>query len=102
MSAPTNQVTKLLHESLKKYAKFDSNEIKDSVMGVLEALDDDLEAADYNPSTGENSVEEAIASLEEAIVDFETTDDDEDNVIEDDDDDVVDDDEDDEAPPVKN
>src|SRR5205807_9666471 len=97
MSAPTNQVTKLLHESLQKYAKFESPEIKDGVIGVLEALDDDLEAADYAPSTGENSVEEAIASLEEAVLDFEASDDDdEDKVTEEDDDDLVDDEDDDE------
>ena len=97
MSAPTNQVTKLLHESLQKYAKFESPEIKDGVIG------DDLEAAEYAPSTGENSVEEAIASLEEAVLDFEASDDDdEDKVTEEDDDDLVDDEDDDEeVPPVK-
>jgi len=96
VSAPANQVTKLLHESLRKYAKFDSTEIKDSIIGVLEALDDDLEAADYIPSTGENSVEEAVAALEEAILDFEAQDDEEET--EEDDEEEIDEDEEDEEP----
>jgi hypothetical protein len=86
---------------VQKYAKFESGEIKDGIIGLLEALDDDLEAADYTPSSGENSVDEALLALEESISDFETSDEEDDDTGADDDDDDTPDDDDDEIPPVK-
>jgi len=90
----SNSVTKSIWEALK-FAKFEDAEIGDATKKLIEALESDLEAMDFGPSSGDNSVESAMDTLAEAIADYATGDEEEvetepedtpDEVVEDDDD----------------
>lgn len=86
------EVIRELFTNLSKYAKFPNPEMKESVITLLKNLDDDLDAMDYGPSTGQNSVEEALEQLgdtvseyEESLEDVDTEDDDKEDIDEDED-----------------
>src|SRR5258706_15098858 len=97
---PRQDVTKLLSSTIKEFATFKDEDIRDAVINVLEALDTDLEAIEYGQS---DEVNDKLALLFQANGDARETDEDnreepavaKKNVKEDDEDDEVEDEEDD-------
>lgn len=47
---PRQDVTKLLSSTIKEFATFKDEDVRDAVINVLEALDTDLEAIEYGQS----------------------------------------------------
>lgn len=47
---PRQDVTKLLSSTIKEFAKFKDEDVRDAVLNVLEALDTDLEAIEFGQS----------------------------------------------------
>jgi len=47
---PRQDVTKLLSSTIKEFATFKDDDVRDGVLNVLEALDTDLEAIEYGQS----------------------------------------------------
>lgn len=84
------EVVRELFTVINTHSKFPNQEMKESVISLLKNLDDDLDAMDYGPSTGQNSVEESLEQLGEIVSDYEESleevdDDDKDDVDEDED-----------------
>lgn len=85
------EVIRELFTTVSVHGKFPNTDIKEGIITLLKSLDDDLDAMDYSPSTGQNSVDEALESLGEVVSEYTES-------LEDDDDDDKDDEDDEDEP----
>lgn len=80
------EVVRELFNVINTHSKFPNSDIKEGVITLLKNLDDDLDAMDYGPSTGQNSVEESLEQLADAVSEYtdslEEVDSDEDDDVE--------------------
>lgn len=92
------EVVRELFGVINTHSKFPNQEMKEGVITLLKNLDDDLDAMDYGPSTGQNSVEESMEALGEVVSEYEES---LEEVDDDKDEDDVDEDEDEPETPTK-